>query len=258
MTKIKTTTLNRQLGRIHPLVATAAVAVTLVSLVGVAAITGVLPNSYGNAAPVVATATQAPLMSPAQTDTRMMPNEPVATNSTAPAYVTGPVSKQYDEPAAPPVVKHAAPRKPVTYVPTHKPTQDSNYAPQQSQQYDRDYQVAQGPAVCRNCGRVESIVAQNEPIAQGSGVGVAAGAVLGGILGNQVGGGNGRTLATVAGAVAGGYGGNEVEKRTRSTTTYRVRVRMEDGEIRTFPQSGNGWQVGDRIRVVNGALTSRG
>ncbi|MBC7514282.1 MAG: glycine zipper 2TM domain-containing protein [Herminiimonas sp.] len=258
MTKNKTTILNRQLGRIHPLVATAAVAVTLVSLVGVAAITGVLPNSHGTTASAAATTTQAQLMSPPQTDTRMMPNEPVATNSTAPAYVTGPVSKQYDEPAAPPVIKHAAPRKPVTHVPTQNP----NYAPQQSQQseqqYDRDYQVAQGPAVCRSCGRVESIVAQREPVAQGSGVGVAAGAVLGGILGNQVGSGNGRTLATVAGAVAGGYGGNEVEKRTRSTTTYRVRVRMEDGEIRTFPQTGNGWQVGDRVRVVNGALTSRG
>lgn len=254
MIKTKTTILSRQLGRIHPLVATAAVAVTLVSLVGVAAITGVLPNSHGTTAQVVATTAPAALMSPATTDGRMMPNEPVATNSTAPAYVSGPVASRYDEPAAPPAIKHAARHKAVTHVPTHNP----NYAPQQAQQYDRDYQVAQGPAVCHACGRVESIVAQREPVAQGSGVGIAAGAVLGGILGNQVGGGNGRTLATVAGAVAGGYGGNEVEKRTRSNTTYRVRVRMEDGEIRTFPQSGNGWQVGDRVRVVNGALTSRG
>ena len=279
----KKTILSRQLGRIHPLVATAAVAVMLVSLVGVAAITGVLPNSHGTTAPVVTSMTPAPLMTnaPASTASRdlpMTPNEPVATRSTAPAYVSGPaasqyvngaVRNQYDEPVAPPVIKHAAPHKTVTHVPTYNP----NYVPQQpvqsqraqrvqesqrSEAYERDYQVAQGPAVCRNCGRVESIVAQHEPVAQGSGVGVAAGAVLGGILGNQVGNGNGRTLATVAGAVAGGYGGNEVEKRTRSTTTYRVRVRMEDGEIRTFPQSGNGWQVGDRVRVVNGALTSRG
>lgn len=269
MFKKKTTILSRQIGRIHPLVATAAVAVTLVSLVGIAAITGVLPNSHGTTAPVIATTAPAPLMTSTQKDGRMMPNEPVATNSTAPAYVTGPASNQYVEPVAPPVVKHAAPHKPVTHVPTYnpnyasEPSQQSRQSKQsrqsQSQPYDRDYQVAQGPAVCHNCGRVESIVAQHEPVAQGSGVGVAAGAVLGGILGNQVGGGNGRTLATVAGAVAGGYGGNEVEKRTRSTTTYRVRVRMEDGEIRTFPQSGqDGWQVGDRVRVVNGALTTRG
>jgi uncharacterized protein YcfJ len=36
--------------RIHPLMATAAVAVTLVSLVGIAVITGVLPNSHGSTA----------------------------------------------------------------------------------------------------------------------------------------------------------------------------------------------------------------
>lgn len=34
--------------RIHPLLATAAVSVTLVSLVGIAAITGVLPSSHGS------------------------------------------------------------------------------------------------------------------------------------------------------------------------------------------------------------------
>ena len=79
MIKNKKTILNRQLGRIHPLVATAAVAVTLVSLVGVAAITGVLPNSHGTTAPVVTTTAQAPLMAPSQTDRRMMPNEPLVT-----------------------------------------------------------------------------------------------------------------------------------------------------------------------------------
>ena len=95
--------------------------------------------------------------------------------------------------------------------------------------------------------------------AKPSGLGVVAGAVLGGALGNQVGNGNGRTLATVAGAVGGGYAGNEVEKRTRSTTTYEVRVRMDDGRVRTFPYASQpGWGVGDHVKVVNGALTSRG
>jgi uncharacterized protein YcfJ len=42
-------------------------------------------------------------------------------------------------------------------------------------------------------------------------VGTAIGAVAGGLLGNQVGGGRGRTLATVAGAVGGGYAGNRIE-----------------------------------------------
>ncbi|NVO07482.1 MAG: glycine zipper 2TM domain-containing protein [Rhodoferax sp.] len=42
--------------RIHPLVAVAAVTVTLFSLLGIAAITGVLPSSRGNSATAVSTA----------------------------------------------------------------------------------------------------------------------------------------------------------------------------------------------------------
>ncbi len=41
--------------------------------------------------------------------------------------------------------------------------------------------------------------------------GTAIGAVAGGLLGNQIGGGKGRTLATVAGAVGGGYAGNRIQ-----------------------------------------------
>lgn len=41
--------------------------------------------------------------------------------------------------------------------------------------------------------------------------GTAIGAVAGGLLGNQVGGGRGKTLATVAGAIGGGYAGNRIE-----------------------------------------------
>lgn len=40
--------------------------------------------------------------------------------------------------------------------------------------------------------------------------GTVAGAAAGGLLGNQVGGGTGKTLATVAGAGAGGYVGNRI------------------------------------------------
>ncbi len=42
--------------------------------------------------------------------------------------------------------------------------------------------------------------------------GTAIGAVAGGLLGHQVGGGKGKTLATVGGAVAGGYAGNKVQE----------------------------------------------
>lgn len=41
--------------------------------------------------------------------------------------------------------------------------------------------------------------------------GTAIGAVAGGLLGHMVGGGKGKTLATVAGAVGGGFAGNRIE-----------------------------------------------
>lgn len=43
-------------------------------------------------------------------------------------------------------------------------------------------------------------------------IGTGVGAVAGGLLGHQVGGGKGKTLATVAGAVGGGYAGNQIQK----------------------------------------------
>ncbi len=42
--------------------------------------------------------------------------------------------------------------------------------------------------------------------------GTAVGAVAGGLLGHQVGGGKGKTLATIGGAVAGGYAGKKVQE----------------------------------------------
>ena len=51
-------------------------------------------------------------------------------------------------------------------------------------------------------------------------IGTGIGAVAGGLLGHQVGGGKGKTLATVGGAVAGGYVGNRVQKNAQDRKTY--------------------------------------
>jgi uncharacterized protein YcfJ len=50
--------------------------------------------------------------------------------------------------------------------------------------------------------------------------GTALGAVVGGLLGNQVGGGRGKTVATVAGAAAGGYAGNKTQEHMQEGDTY--------------------------------------
>lgn len=112
---------------------------------------------------------------------------------------------------------------------------------------------------CHNCGTVISARTYQKPAASGNGVGIVGGAVIGGLLGNQVGGGSGRKVATVAGAVGGGYAGNEIEKRARSTTVTEVRVRMRDGSVRTFTEAGGVRRhSGAHVKVVKGALVAQG
>lgn len=46
------------------------------------------------------------------------------------------------------------------------------------------------------------------------------GAVAGGVLGHQFGGGHGREVATIAGALGGGYAGNRVQSGMQNNDTY--------------------------------------
>lgn len=207
--------------RIHPLVAGAAVAVILVSLVGVAAITGVLPGARGQAQPGLIDSTGhiqdantpvgVALPAGAQGNTAGTAAVPQNAQDTAPQNTQAPVN----EPAPPRV------------------------------------------AACQSCGTVES-VQTIEHQARPSGVGAVAGALIGGVIGNRFGGGNGRALTTVAGAVGGGVAGNAIEKHGNTTVSYQVRVKMENGKIRTFPYAAQpGWNAGDHVQVVNGTLSSR-
>jgi outer membrane lipoprotein SlyB len=111
-------------------------------------------------------------------------------------------------------------------------------------------------AICKYCGVVESartITVKGE----GSGLGAAGGAVVGGVLGHQIGGGNGKQLATVLGAVGGVVAGNEIEKQAKSTTAYEIGVRMNNGSHRVFREpSASGWRVGDHVKVINGVIRS--
>lgn len=218
--------------RIHPLVAAAAVSVMLVCLVGVAAITGLFPKSHSTTAPTTALS---PSNAPAVATAATSPDALVDSNAGAKITVDG-------DKTAPAQQHDSAPRA----TPSKHAQRLSGSTP-----------AAKAASVCETCGRIESVQALKQE-GNGTGLGIAAGAVIGGVLGNQVGGGNGRKLATVAGAVGGGYAGNEIEKNARSTTSYSVRVRMEDGHIRTFPYASQpDWNVGDRVKVVNGKLVSR-
>jgi len=165
--------------RIHPMMAGAAASVMLVSLLGAAAITGILPSSHGSDAETVRNAARAAGV-PEQA-----PTQQVA--------------------AAPAEVKEVVEHKPVAH---HQYVQHQA-APSRA----RSTQVAQAEPAYRYAPA--PAYQHPAPAAQNSPVGIGVGAVVGGLLGSQVGGGNGRTLAAIAGAVGGGYVGNEIAKRNQ-------------------------------------------
>jgi uncharacterized protein YcfJ len=164
--------------RIHPLMAAAAVSVVIVSLAGAAAITGLLPSSHGAVAPA---APQLSAVAPApMTLVAAAPQQYAAEPEPAPVVQKAPV------------VKHSAPRPHVVH---HTHTQVAR----------NDYNQNYNPPVAQQAP---------QPAAPNY-VGIGVGAVVGGLLGNQVGGGNGKKLATVAGVIGGGMLGNEIANRNR-------------------------------------------
>jgi outer membrane lipoprotein SlyB len=111
-------------------------------------------------------------------------------------------------------------------------------------------------AVCDTCGVVEAVT-PFEKKCEGTGLGAVAGGVIGGVVGHQVGGGNGRRAMTVLGAVGGGVAGHEIEKRQRATTLYAVKVRMEDGSLRSLTQS-SAPTVGQKVTLDGTQIKARG
>jgi len=113
------------------------------------------------------------------------------------------------------------------------------------------------PPVCNDCGTVASVTPVTEK-GQGSGAGAVIGAIAGGVIGHQFGGGRGKDVATAGGAVLGGVAGHEVEKRARSTTYYRIAVNMDNGTVRTVnvPDPA-GVGPGTKVRVIGDSIQVR-
>jgi len=111
-------------------------------------------------------------------------------------------------------------------------------------------------ATCAECGVIES-VREVDTKGAGSGIGAVGGGVIGGLLGNQVGAGRGKDVMTVVGVVGGAVAGNEVEKRVKSTKSYEVTVRLNDGTRRVITEASvPAWRNGDKVRIVDGAIRS--
>jgi outer membrane lipoprotein SlyB len=238
--------------RPHPLLIAAALAVIVFCIVGTAAIMGWLPSSTGSnrnqltdtdraalaanlqqpAAPPVQPVVAAPVAAPAlaAVDTTSSAAQPNAAYGAGQGAAVAGADGQYV--AAEPVRAVAPPPPPARVADSGA----SNW--------------------CGTCGNIEAI-REIKTRAQGSGVGAAGGAILGGLLGNQLGSGHGRQLATVAGAVGGAVMGNQVEGNMKANISYEIRVRLDDGQLRTFHQHNPPqWRSGDRVRIVKGGLRS--
>jgi len=125
---------------------------------------------------------------------------------------------------------------------------------------------------CRNVAVTHRAPVQDENRIVGS----ALGAVAGGVIGHQFGGGRGKDVATVVGALGGGYAGNQVQgamqdRDTYTTTqqrcktvydksekmlgydvTYRIgdqqgKIRMDKDPGTQIPLDGNGQLVLNKI-----------
>lgn len=108
---------------------------------------------------------------------------------------------------------------------------------------------------CRDCVTVNDVHAVKRK-GEGGATGMIGGAVVGGLLGHQVGGGTGKTLATVGGAAAGAYAGNEVQKRVTSRTVWVTKVKMKDGTFRIFEQEAKpAWKSGQQVHLKDGVLS---
>src|SRR3954466_9074369 len=66
----------------------------------------------------------------------------------------------------------------------------------------------------------EQVVQQKAPKDEHRLVGTGVGAVVGGLLGSRIGGGNTRIVTGLAGAAAGGYAGNKIEEKMQKGNTY--------------------------------------
>lgn len=226
----------------HPLLLVAAASVTVFSLAGVATLAGWLPGAHSTeTVKTAAVAISAPAAAPNSIQqTAGVPQE--KTKPAAKSVERAPARARHVEavPAQPPGAATTAAVPPVAVPPA--PT----------------YAAAPMPAICADCGVVESVrEVAVEP--KGSGGGAIAGGVVGGLIGNQWGRGATRDIATVLGALGGAYAGNHIEKSVKESKRYDVLVRFEDGSTRTFSSdTPPAWQSGDRVKLQNGLLTMGG
>jgi outer membrane lipoprotein SlyB len=237
--------------RLHPLLTVAAISVTVFSVAGVAALTGLLPHSVGSsreAAPAALIAAPDIAASTAVSRTAEKPSEELAPMPpAAPAATPKPAKKHVARAAVSASAPHPA-------RPVQVPSQDFGEAPR----------IAQAPAEIEApkpvvpagiLGVVESVREIKQAAEKSNGVGPIAGGIAGAVLGNQFGKGMTRNVITVVGAAGGALAGTAIEKNVRATKHWEITVRLDDGSYRTMNSDVEPfWHGGERVRLVDGRL----
>ena len=268
----------------HPLVIIAAISVAVFSLIGSAAILGWIPNSRGTTAPAPGSVSEAVAVhklaagtaveasnaetrpAPARRATVQAPKyKPVQVASApveAPVTVRGESARAVHNAPAPSVYSAPAPSVYNSPAPSvHNSPAPSVHSEPVAARTEAPIEVARAEPArrqCYECGTIEAVRETEKP-AETNGVGIGIGAVTGGLLGHQMGRGNGNTAMTVLGAIGGAFAGHQVEKKVRTVKEYRLTVRFEDGSAQQVVQSTPpAWREGDKVKVVNGALVSNG
>lgn len=221
---------------LHPLLTAAAISVTVLSAVGVGAMTGLLPDSFGSADRLApeAIVSEAPRPAPApQVEAPKVAEMPPATPKATP------------RPAAPKVVT----KKTVV-------AQAPSPAAQPPAAIEKP---SEKPQPAGTLGVVESVREVKEKAAESNGVGPIAGGVGGAVVGSAIGksfGSKGmRNVLTVLGAAGGALAGKEIERNVRATTHWEIAVRLDDGSYQTLTSKDRPfWNAGDRVRYLDGRL----
>ncbi len=158
--------------------------------------------------------------------------------------------------ASPPPVTVATAAQPGSYAPApqYAPAAAPTYPPGPPQYQPAPAARPAAPvaqaAPSNRAGSIENIVPISER-PQGSGAGAVIGGVLGAVVGNQFGHGLGRAAMTGVGVAGGAIAGNNVERNyKKGVVGYRVSVRLDNGQMRTFQRTSIGsLHVGDRVRL---------
>lgn len=201
--------------RLHPLLAVAAISVTVLSAVGVATMAGVIPASKGQEKIIVDLPKE---VAPAISHPAAAPKPAVRKAAAAPRPLESPIYQPAPQVAQAPVVIEAPKPQPL-------PGQ---------------------------LATVESIREVREA-GDAKGVGAVGGGVVGGVVGNKL--GKGKTLFTVLGAAGGALAGHQIEKHVRGEKRWEISVRLDDGTQRTVASDVEPtWRAGERVRLLDGKL----